>query len=203
MIPGNSRILVCPSCGGEKEVMSLLSANNFGAELWSDNKQIAPMAPEVSYVQKCPHCGKYYVTERQEVKYAEESWSFETGSLSYPEMKEAFFQLLREGFVDTWEEAAVRMMLHQAYNDYYYRSGDNREINAEDKSLFCENGFWLTENALVDGVLKAEFYREMGEMNAAKCMLDSVKVEDRFLKRVVSGIRDRVKANDCAVFKIQ
>lgn len=28
--------------------------DTFVAELWSDNKQIAPMLPEISYVQKCP-----------------------------------------------------------------------------------------------------------------------------------------------------
>lgn len=63
MLPGNPRILICPFCGTEKQIMSLISGNTFGAELWSDNKQIAPMLPEISYIQKCPHCGKYYITE--------------------------------------------------------------------------------------------------------------------------------------------
>ena len=50
MMPGNPRILICPFCGTEKQIMSLISGNTFGAELWSDNKQIAPMLPEISYV---------------------------------------------------------------------------------------------------------------------------------------------------------
>ena len=113
--------------------MSLISGNTFGAEIWSDNKQIAPMLPEISYVQKCPHCGKYYIIGRQEVKYAKDGHSFDQGLLTYPEMKEAFVQLSEEGFVNEKEETNVRMMLHHAYNDYYYRSDDNKEINAEDK----------------------------------------------------------------------
>ena len=203
MNPGNSRILICPFCGKKKEIMSLLSGNTFGAEMWSDNKQIAPMLPEISYVQRCPQCGKYYITERQELKYAKDSYSFDQGLLSYPEMKEAFIQLSEEGFVNEEEETKVRMMLHHAYNDYYYRSYDNKEINAEDKTLFHENGSWLIDNLITGNVLKAEFYREIGEFEVAHDILESVEVEDEFLKRIMTQIQERVQNNDCGVFKIQ
>lgn len=203
MSPGNSRILICPFCGKKKEIMSLRSGNTFGAEMWSDNKQIAPMLPEISYVQRCPQCGKYYITERQELKYAKDSYSFDQGLLSYPEMKEAFIQLSEEGFVNEEEETKVRMMLHHAYNDYYYRSYDNKEINAEDKTLFHENGSWLIDNLITDNVLKAEFYREIGEFEVAHDILESVEVEDEFLKRIMTQIQERVQNNDCRVFKIQ
>ena len=203
MMPGNPRILVCPFCGKEKAIMSLISGNTFGAEIWSDNKQIAPMLPEISYVQKCPECGKYYITGRQEVKYAKDGHSFDQGLLSYPEMKEAFIQLSEEGFVNEKEETNVRMMLHHAYNDYYYRSDDNKEINAEDKKLFHENGSWLIDNLITDSVLKAEFYREIGDIETAKNLLATVVVEDDFLKKIVSSIRKRLEINNCEVFKIQ
>lgn len=65
MFPANARILTCPHCQGKKEVMQLLSGNTFGAELWSDSKEDAPMLPQVSYVQKCPHCGKYFLMSSQ------------------------------------------------------------------------------------------------------------------------------------------
>lgn len=200
---GNSRILICPFCGKKKEIMSLLSGNTFRAEMWSDNKQIAPMLPEISFVQRCPQCGKYYITERQELKYAKDSYSIDQGLLSYPEMKEAFIQLSEEGFVNEEEETKVRMMLHHAYNDYYYRSYDNKEINAEDKTLFHENGSWLIDNLITGNVLKAEFYREIGEFEVAHDILESVEVEDEFLKRIMTQIQERVQNNDCRVFKIQ
>lgn len=203
MNPGNPQILTCPFCGKEKEIMSLMSGNTFGSELWSDNKHIAPMLPEISYVQKCPHCGKYYIKDRQAVKYAKEGWCFEQGLLIFPEMKEAFAQLAKEGFQNKKEENTVRMMLHQAYNDYYYRNDDNRVIDEEDKKLFCENGLWLINNLITDDVLKAEFYREIGEIEIAREILESVVVEDDFLKHIVSSIRERLEANDCKVFKIQ
>ena len=202
-MPGNPRILVCPFCGKEKEIMSLISGNTFGAELWSDNKQIAPMLPEISYVQKCPHCGKYYITGRQEVKYAKDGYSFEKGLLTYPEMKEAFAQISEEGFLNEKDEINVRMMLHHAYNDYYYRTDEKKVISEEDKTLFHENGLWLINNLITDSVMKAEFYREIGEIDTAKSILDSITVEDEFLKRIVTGIKERLEVNNCQVFKVQ
>ena len=139
MMPGNPRILICPFCGKEKQIMSLISGNTFGAELWSDNKRIAPMLPEISFVQKCPRCRKYYITGRQKEKYAKHGHSFEKGLLTYPEMKEAFKQLSEEGFLNEKEEINVRMMLHHAYNDYYYRTEEKKVINEDDKTLFHEN----------------------------------------------------------------
>lgn len=203
MMPGNPRILICPFCSTEKQIMSLISGNTFGAELWSDNKQIAPMLPEISYVQKCPHCGKYYITGRQEVKYAKDGYSFEKGLLTYPEMKEAFTQLSEEGFLNEKEEINVRMMLHHAYNDYYYRTDEKKVISEEDKTLFHENGLWLINNLITDSVMKAEFYREIGEIDTAKSILDSITVEDEFLKRIVTGIKERLEVNNCQVFKVQ
>ena len=202
-MPGNPQILTCPFCGKEKEIMSLVSGNTFGAELWSDNKQIAPMLPEISYVQKCPHCGKYYIKGRQTVKHAKEGYSFEKGLLTFPEMKEAFAQLAEEGFINEKEEINVRMMLHHSYNDYYYRNGDTKDILEDDKKLFRENGLWLINNLITDNVMKAEFYREIGDIKTAKDLLDTVVVEDDFLKKIVSSIRERLEINNCEVFKIQ
>ena len=200
---GYPLILTCPFCGKEKEIMSLVSGNTFDSELWSDNKQIAPMQPEISYVQKCPHCGKYYIIRRQIVKSAKEGYSFEQGLLTFPEMKEAFAQLSEEGFIDKKEEGNVRMMLHHAYNDYYYRYDHKKDVQEDDKKLFRENGLWLINNLLTDNVTKAEFYRELGDMETAKNILDSVVVEDSFLKQFVSSIRERLEVNNSEVFKIR
>lgn len=203
MIPGKPQILTCPFCGKEKKIMSLVSGNTFGSELWSDNKQIALMLPEISYIQKCPHCEKYYIKERQSVKYAKKGYSDEQGLLTFPETKKAFAQLSAEGFIDKEEEGNVRMMLHHAYNDYYYRNSEKKVILEEDQKLFHENGLWLVNNLITDNVMKAEFYREIGDIKTAKDVLDSVVVKDDFLKQIVSSIRERIKNNNCEVFRIQ
>jgi hypothetical protein len=203
MTPGKPQILTCPFCGAKKEIMTLASGNTFGAEFWSDNKQIAPMLPEISLVQKCPKCGKYYIRTRQNVVYSEKGWCFEKGTLSFGEMKEAFHQLQEQGFEDEKEEINIRMMLHHAYNDYYYRNDDTHIVNEEDRKLFHENGLWLIKNLITDNVMKAEFYREIGEMEAAKSILDSIHVEDDFLKNISDEIIRRISNNDDKVFRIQ
>ena len=203
MIPGSPQILTCPHCGKKKEIMSLVSGNTCGAVYWSDNKRIAPMLPEISYVQKCPHCGKYYIKARQKVEYAKEGWSFENGILTFPEMKDAYKQLCEEGLQNEKEEEVLRMMLHHAFNDYYYRSNeDKKDINDEDRSLFHENGLWLIENLITDNLLKAEFYREIGEMENAQIFLNSVIAENDFQKKIVSVIQEKIDKNDSSVFRI-
>ena len=42
------------------------------------------------------------------------------GTLTYPEMKEAFAQLNDEGFNDVDEECNVRVLLLHTYNDYFF-----------------------------------------------------------------------------------
>lgn len=202
MTPGNPRILFCPFCGKKKLIMTLMSGNTFGAELWSDNKQIAPMMPETSNVQKCPDCGKYYLISKQEIKYGPFPTYIEPEYLTFSDTKEAFVQLAEEGFRDKEEEGSVRMTLHQAYNDYYYRDGDKKDILDEDKKLFRENALWLIDNRITDDVLKAEFYREISDFGAAKEILDSVVVEDKFMKDIVSAIREKLECKNCEVFKI-
>lgn len=203
MIPGSPQILICPHCGGEKQVMSLLSGNTFGAELWSDNKRIAPMLPEVSYVQKCPHCGKYYIRTKQNPVFANEGHSFELGTLSFEEVKEAFAQFSKEGFEDNEEETNVRMMLFHAYNDFYYRNEENTDVIEADHALFVEQGQWLIDNLISDDTMKAEFYREIGDMQKASEILDAAVVNDDFVRNIWEKVKEKVAANDAKVFKIQ
>lgn len=204
---GGSEILTCPFCGKEKRVMVIDSGNTFGGEWWSDNKRISPMLPYVSAVQKCPECGKYYYKGSVKSKLDREVKCGETGELTYPELKEAFAQLDEEGFgigiMRQMKEGEVRMMLHHAYNDYFYRSGDGKVVPEEDKAMFHENALWLIKYIVSDKVMKAEFYREIGEMEEAKKMLDSVVLNDKFLEKIARGIRERLEKNDCVVFRIE
>ena len=203
MFPGNPQILTCPYCGTEKAILSLLSGNTFGAELWSDNKCIYPMLPEISLIQKCPNCGKYYNRTKQEERYSDGPSTFECGTLSYPEMKEAFNQLLAEGFADDKEESSIRLMLHHVYNDYYFRSGDDKTIPEEDKSIFRTNALWLIENVIKDNVLKAEYYREVGDFETAQSLIESYKTDDDFIKSIIEGVKERIANKDSRVFRVE
>ena len=203
MIPGHPQILTCPHCGQKKEVMSLMSGNTFGARIWSDNKRIAPMLPEISYVQKCPHCSKYFIYSRQEPTYAESGYSSDCGLLSFAEAKEAFAQLSQEKFLGIEEEAAVRMLLHHAYNDYYFRNGERWTVAEADQKLFRENTIWLIENFIKDDVMKAEFYREAGDLKKAKALIEKVSASNDFMKNLVATIKAKISKGETAVFLIE
>ena len=203
MMPGHPQILTCPYCGQTKEIMSLMSGNTFGARIWSDNKRIAPMLPEISYVQKCPHCAKYFIRSRQKTVYAKSGYSSDRGSLSFAEMKEAVAQLSQEKFRNMKEEAGVRMSLHQAYNDYYFRNGERRTVAEADQKLFRENALWLIENFIKDDVMKAEFYRQAGDLKKAKALIEKVSVNDDFLKNIVATIKKKISKGETAVFLIE
>ena len=202
MKPGKPRILTCPFCGTEKLVLSLISGNTIGAEYWSDGKKIAPMLPETSYVQKCPHCGKYYITSRQEPRFAS-VWGFgEQGLLTFPEMKEAFDQISKEGFEDANEEETLHFMLLYAYNDYYYRSEEGKTVDENDHILFVNNVKWILENCELDDITKAEFYREIGDMANAKKLAESLGTGNMFYNNYVECLNARIEQNDCIAFKI-
>ena len=203
MNPGHSQILTCPYCGEKKEIMSLISGNTFGATIWSDNKRIAPMLPDISIIQKCPKCSRYYFRTRQEVVYSKDDYSFERGVLTFPDMKDALRQLSAEGFETENEEATARMMLHHAFNDFYFRENDGgKEVDEDDYALFKDNALWLIEHVITGGVLKAEFYREMGMFEEAEFILDSLTISDNFLKGVADKIKERIREKDSSVFRI-
>lgn len=203
MMIGYSQVLTCPFCGMKKDVLSLISGNTFGARLWSDKKEDAPMCPEVSWVQKCPQCGKYYFLSRQEYVHSESTMSSDCGELSLQEAKDALEQLTSDGFENTTEEAMIRLLFFQTYNDEYFRYEDEpKEIPAEDHALFVECGLWLIEHYVEDPVLKAEYYREIGEMEKAIYILESTEMEDVFHKKLAEKIMERIEEGDTQVFLI-
>ena len=183
--------------------MSLVSGNTFGAELWSDNKFIAPSLPQISLIQKCPHCGKYFSKERQEARYAKKGWSSEQGFLTFPEMKEAFQQFTTDGFLNEREESEIRLMLFHSYNDFYHRSEEHHDIARDDYELFISQGKWLIEHFVTDNILKAEYYREIGDFETAQALLSSVSADDDVMRKIVQSIKEKIRVRDAKVFRIK
>ena len=95
------------------------------------------------------------------------------------------------------------MMLHHAYNDYYFRNGSHRTVAEADQKLFRENALWLIENIIYDNAMKAEFYRETGDMEKAKVLIEKVSVENEFMKKLVATIKEKIKKGETAVFLIE
>lgn len=187
MIPGPANILSCPYCGGEKEVMSLVSGNTFGGTVWSDTRRDYPMLPEVSPVQQCPHCGKYYFIEQAKSRYSDER---ESEMRSFGELGELSFQKLMEARKQMESLSLTKMQrwilnhqLFMAYNDSFRRNNGavTSRPSKEEELLYHQV---ITE--LLEGIdqsdefnlFHAELLRESGRFQEAKEVLSSHKTDD-------------------------
>ncbi len=169
--------------------MTLISGNTFGGTVWSDTRRHYPMLPEVSPIQKCPHCGKYYFIEQAKSRYADDfKYSGELGTLNYSELKEAKEQMehLTLNPVQRW---IINHLLFTAYNDEFRRvdpdSKPNKMPSEEDEKVFTD-----TVNELLNGIdsskdynlFHAELLRETGRFEEAKeILLQHKNEEDRWV----------------------
>lgn len=187
MIPGPANILSCPYCGGEKEVMSLVSGNTFGGTVWSDTRRNYPMLPEVSPIQQCPHCGKYYFIEQAKSRYSDDRESEmrcfgELGKLSFPQLSEAKKQMetLSLTKMQRW---ILNHQIFMAYNDSFRR---NTEETSSTPSIEDEFLYRQVITELLDGIDQSEEYnlfhaellRESRHFQEAKEILSRHKSED-------------------------
>jgi len=200
MNPGYAQILTCPHCGTKKEVLSLISGNTFGQTLWSDNKTITPMLPKVSFVQKCPHCGKYYLLSRQETEYGK-TYSFELGELNYEETKEAWNMLKGTENLTENEKLEILIMQVWAFNDSYTRKNDSTAPTDEQAYIKGIIGL-LIKLDNVDDLLKAELLREIGHFEKALELLNNYPAGNDFLEGLKSRFREHALASDSRPFII-
>ena len=213
MIPGFARITLCPHCGGEKEIMSLMSGNSIGAERWSDGKLIAPMLRKPSPVQKCPHCGNYYFMPPHEKTRKSESLFGTRGLLGYQEWKEAYWQFCES--LESPENICkvnpirlnkVRLWVLQAYNDFYYRGNDEQFPSAEEFEFVRSIAIkFVEEYEDVEPLMKAEIYREINEMQKCLEMLSNISYEqlNESQKRIYCEIKERMEKSDNRIFRLK
>lgn len=185
MNPYFARILTCPKCGKHKEVLSLMSGNTFNAVYWSDGKMVAPMLPQVSGIQKCPFCGTYFFLDRQKEEYSKDSYSFELGTLSFEDCKEAHRQFKEETLSDS-ERMLLLYLTITAYNDKYYRSGNGMvekipdSVNADDLDFFKSTiSMFLKGLPETSLPLRAELLREAGKFNKSIMIFENYNATEK------------------------
>lgn len=187
MIPGPANVLSCPFCGGKKEVMSLASGNTFGGTVWSDTRREYPMLPEVSPIQQCPHCKKYYFIEQAKMEYSKDPESemrsfMKLGNLSFLELKEAIKQM-ESISISKMQRWILNHQFFMAYNDAFRRQPEKVAFppSEEDEILYTN-----VINDLLDGIehstdyelFHAELLRETGRFEEAKEVLSRHKSEE-------------------------
>lgn len=204
MIPGPANVLSCPFCGGTKEVMSLVSGNTFGGTVWSDTRREYPMLPEVSPIQQCPHCNRYYFVEQAKHEYDNKKESFELGKLTYSQLKEARLQM-EDLSLTKMQRWILNHQIFMAYNDCFRRNPDEVAFppGEEDKNLY---GIIIDE--LLDGLdtkedfelFHAELLRESGQYEKAKAVLARHNAQDD--KWVVEAMLKHIDKRDSLPFML-
>ncbi|MDE5985967.1 MAG: leucine-rich repeat domain-containing protein [Prevotella sp.] len=193
MLPAPAQLYKCPHCGKTKPMLSLMSGNTFGGELWSDGRAIYPMLPKLSTIQKCSYCGRYSLLDKWKDtgKTSNESCG-ETGGLTYAEAKEAYVEL-SSSTSDASELSAISISFVQAYNDQFRRPR-LRKAYQENKPIDSISGFFgspkmedihlvikATKQAIEtlddsenNRLLKAELLRELGRRDEALRILRTI-----------------------------
>ena len=219
MRKANAKIVTCPFCGEEKELLSLLSCNGIGSVSWSDGKTVGPMMPCVSPVQKCPRCGKYFLHYKQKGRTGD-TMSDEVGKLSYSQWIEAYNQFKEDSTIDDRDRCIILMNLIYGYNDAYYRFYDEsgryifeppfEPAPPKEKVEFfvsiIQKYITLADCSRPDDMLlKAELYREAGMFAQCEETLDAIDYRqlDSYIRNIYDGIKKRMEAKVTKVFRIE
>lgn len=139
--------------------------------------------------------------------------SFDTGRLTYPEIKEALFILEEQG-LNRQKEIALRLEFLYRFNDAF-REYERRAWEGEDKAAQKERNEtdWKFHRAnllkLIDLYDKtddnmipviAEFYREAGMFEESLKIAEGFKSDSDFLNGVIAKIREKALAKDDKIF---
>lgn len=198
MIPANCIKVTCPHCGDKKELFQLRSGNTCHAKQWSDAKQIAPMLPQLSPVQKCPMCGHYYLLSRisKDAISQGDSYSNELGWLSFSEGLQAITEIESP---TEHELSTLNIVAIWGYNDII-RSG--KEPNETQKNEFITFVASVLKNkTFADNViLSGELNREIGNFDECISILSGYKDDNEYINDIVRAILNKARNRDSKVF---
>ena len=186
------------------------------------------MLPRVSFVQKCPSCGGFYLMSRQNPKDGGGT-SFDTGNLSYIELKDAW-RSLNYGFstpeLHGWsklkkalslsrsigtrpltDEEKLNMLIMQvwAFNDEYTRKAV-KPVPPEEKQYISGVIDMLLDLDSVNDLLKAEFLREMGRFEESMSLINSYSldedVDEKVFEKLIEKFKEEILSSNTRPFLI-
>lgn len=212
MTPAPDLIYECPKCGAEKHLQAFKSSNTFGGTQWSDSYQWYPMQPRLSYIQKCPACGSFFLLSDADRHQSDDTSAYtaDIGRLKYKEMKEAL-SLLNDTTLTPNQIRMIRFEFLYRYNDAfrkndYYANRDDPTRSEDDLNLYKENIKELIAMAdktnQNDILIIAELYREAGDFEHCISLLKDYKTDSDFMNRIAAQILEKAINNDDKVFML-
>lgn len=183
MLPGPTILYKCPNCGNLLSNESLISGNTFGAKLYSDGKQFAPMLPDFPRLSKCKKCDTIFWLDE-----AAETGSYEWGDPISTEWQHAdtaeflllpeYFEALTQGLGQRKaDESYIRQQIWWAYNDRV-RRGQPVFATEKDEASYRANCTRLM--ALLDPedtsqyIMIAELKRNLADFNGCLQMMQQL-----------------------------
>lgn len=169
---GNSEyyIFVCGHCKNEKRVRKMPYTGTM-CTYWSDGRIEACNDWQISYMQRCPHCGNYYFVDINEAERGFGSEPLDDGRVDIEEYAAVCSD--REFMESLPPEVMSYLFMQyvQQYNDTYRRASqaeEEKKATYEQSRMFTEAVLFLTEFCRIPEILIADLYRQAGMFR--KCL---------------------------------
>ena len=203
-------MIACRHCGALERYGTLMSGNTFGAVLWTDGRQLAPMLPRPPVVGRCHRCGRpYWLAKAREV--GQVSFWGEPDEEQKPEWAEApevtepsaaeYHAAIAAGFATTFdEERELRILTWWRENDAARGEPcDAEEIGGPVPSAVTRENLDRLARMLGgpsegDQIMRAEVLRELGQYDAALHLLAAITAPE--IHWVVAQLRALCEARD-------
>jgi hypothetical protein len=196
--------------------MTLTSGNTFGARIWTDGKQIAPMLPSPPIVVKCHHCAEcYWLANAKKIgnvdPRGDKSVQVDPSWAAAPEVQEPseaeYYRALRVGLAANPEqERTLRLLVWWRRNDAFRVAPQGITVNDAELSGTRRENLnvlvrLLDETDESDLLMKAEALRELGEFESATQVLSRVTSAE--YAKVVRQLRLLCDAGDVLVRELK
>jgi hypothetical protein len=196
--------------------MTLMSGNTFGARVWTDGRQEAPMMPRPPAVVKCRHCANcYWLADAAEIgrvwRWGKPAPQVDPAWIAAQEVEEpaeAEYYLAVESNLarDRKQEKFLRILAWRRHNDAYRHLPPTQERDPIPASGACKENLEALVNLLEDAntddlLLKAEALREMGAFKAARETLD--RITSSKYSKIVRQTRSLCENSDAGVRELQ
>ena len=161
-------IFVCSHCGHEKRVRKE-PLTSMSCTWWSDGKIECCNDWQISYMQRCPHCGKYFYIVKENAKTGYGSAPEDDGCLEIGEYASICSNKELMSSLPPEDMASLFMQYVQQYNDVYRRGAlEEKRASYQESRMFTEAILFLAARCRIPGILIADLYRQAGMFR--KCL---------------------------------